>query len=244
MCPWRRTLSFLFGSRRSFLTYAETNCERFSKIEIVLEHLTTAKAVKLVQELSDNVAATITVHHLLITLDDVIGGHLKPHLFCKPLAKRDYDRETLIQAATSGNPKFFLGSDSAPHLLEKKECECGAAGVYTAPVLLPVLAQIFSDHNKLDKLEAFISEYGAKFYGLPVNKDKIELVEKAGVFLKKYMVSYHLWLNRNSIGRLCLPKPDCTESKVQSLKDKPILVTGATGYVGARLVPRLLQVRL
>jgi dihydroorotase len=150
----------------------------FPRLRIVLEHLTTAKAVKLVEELPKNVAATLTVHHLITTLDNVIGGYLKPHLFCKPLPQRGSDREALIQAATSGNPKFFLGSDSAPHLKEKKECDCGAPGVYTGPVILPVLAQIFQSHNKLDKLESFTSKHGAEFYNLPLNEEKVVLAQE------------------------------------------------------------------
>ena len=171
--------AFCIDREDKFLPTVKQIAKDFPKLKIVLEHLSTKKAVKLVKELPDNVAATLTVHHLLVTLDDVVGGPLMPHLFCKPLAKRDSDRDALLRAALSGNPKFFLGSDSAPHLKEKKECDCGAAGVYTAPVLLPMLTQIFADHNKLDMLEPFVSEHGAKFYGLPLNAEKVELLEKS-----------------------------------------------------------------
>jgi len=103
---------------------------------------------------------------LYLTLDDVIGDKLNPHVFCKPIAKRPQDRDALVAAALSGNPKFFLGSDSAPHSVSDKECACGAAGVYTAPILLPALCELFEKHDKLDLLESFTSTFAAKFYGL------------------------------------------------------------------------------
>ncbi len=177
--------AFCLDREKAFLPTLKKIANDFPKLKIVLEHLTTTEAVNLVEDLPENVAGTLTVHHMLTTLDDVIGNHLKPHLFCKPLPKRALDRDALIQAAISGNPKFFLGSDSAPHLAEKKECACGAAGIYTAPVLLPVLAEIFQNKGKLDKLEAFVSQYGAEFYNLPLNKEKVELIEESWVVSEK-----------------------------------------------------------
>jgi dihydroorotase len=171
--------AFCIDREEAFLPMLKQIAKDFPRLRIVLEHLTTAKAVKVIEELPKNVAATLTAHHLMTTLDDVVGGYLKPHLFCKPLPQRTSDRDALVRAATSGKPKFFLGSDSAPHLREKKECDCGAPGVYTGPVLLPLLAQIFHEQNKLDKLEPFISQYGAEFYKLPLNEGKIELVEES-----------------------------------------------------------------
>ena len=171
--------AFCIDREKAFLPMLKQIARDFPRLRIVLEHLTTAEAVKLVEELPKNVAATLTVHHLMTTLDDVIGSYLKPHLFCKPLPQRSSDKDALVQAATSGNPKFFLGSDSAPHFKEKKECDCGAPGVYTGPVLLPVLTQIFQEQNKLDKLEPFTSQFGAEFYKLPLNEEKIELVEES-----------------------------------------------------------------
>jgi len=150
----------------------------FPRLKIVMEHITTENAVEFITSLPKNVGATITAHHLCLTIDDVVGGLIQPHNFCKPIAKLPADRETLIAAATSGNPKFFFGSDSAPHLKEKKECSHGCAGCFTAPVALPLLAQIFEEHDALDKLEAFVSHFGADFYGLARNKETIEL-EKA-----------------------------------------------------------------
>ena len=148
-------------------------------MKIVLEHVTTKDAVDCVKSLSQNVAATITVHHLYTTLDDVVGGKLNPHLFCKPIAKLPSDREALVDAAISGNSKFFFGSDSAPHSVADKECACGAAGVFTAPVLMPALCQLFESNNALDKLEPFVSEFGAKFYGLALNQGRITMVKES-----------------------------------------------------------------
>lgn len=166
---------FCLDREARFLDTLKWIVERFPSLQIVLEHTTTAEAVKVVLGLPVNVAATITVHHLFLTLDDVAGGKLKPHYFCKPLAKRPEDRAALIQAALSGNPKFFLGTDSAPHPRQAKECAACSAGIFTAPVALPLLAQFFSQHNKLDRLENFTSVFGASAYGLPSNAGTVTL---------------------------------------------------------------------
>ncbi|MFA5946416.1 MAG: dihydroorotase [Patescibacteria group bacterium] len=149
--------------------------QTFPKLKIVLEHVTTTIAVTNVMAMPDNVSATITVHHLFLTLNNVIGHMLKPHHFCKPVAKRFTDRSSLVAAATSGNRKFFLGTDSAPHLKEKKECADGCAGIFTAPVALPLLAELFERQSALKRLEDFTSRFGAEFYGLPLNKGTVML---------------------------------------------------------------------
>ncbi len=159
--------AFCLDREKEFIRRVEILAERFPKLRIVFEHLSTAAAVEAVKRLPANVAATITAHHLIHTLDDVIGGSLQPHHFCKPLPKRPEDRKALREAAFSGNPKFFFGSDSAPHAQSKKECCCGAAGVYSAPVAIPVLIQLFESANALDKLPNFIAAFGADFYGIP-----------------------------------------------------------------------------
>jgi dihydroorotase len=151
----------------------------FPGLRIVLEHVTTAQAVDAVRAGPAHVGATITVHHLAITLDDVIGDRLEPHNFCKPVAKRPDDRAALVDAATSGDPAFFLGTDSAPHLQEAKECSGGAAGVFTAPLALAVLAEIFEARGALDRLEGFTSVHGADFYGLSPSEETVELVRHA-----------------------------------------------------------------
>jgi dihydroorotase len=155
--------------------------ESFPDLRIVLEHVSTAAAVEWVRaQPADSgkggVAATVTVHHLLLTLDDVVGGMLSPHHFCKPVAKRPEDRAAIVAAATSGCSRFFLGTDSAPHLRGAKECAQGCAGVFTAPVALPLLAELFDGLGVLDRLDDFCSGFGADFYGLPRNQGTLRLV--------------------------------------------------------------------
>jgi dihydroorotase len=149
--------------------------ERFPGLRIVFEHLTTAAAVAYVQSQTKRLGATITPHHLLIDRNDLLVGGIRPHLYCLPIAKRNVDRLALRQAAVSGDPRFFLGTDSAPHPRAAKECACGCAGIFNAPVALACLAQVFEAADALDRLEAFASEHGAAFYDLPPNKGTIEL---------------------------------------------------------------------
>ncbi|MBM2817626.1 MAG: Dihydroorotase [Parcubacteria group bacterium] len=177
--------AFCLNREKEFLNTLLKINKKFPELKIVLEHITTRMAVWAVKELN-NVAATITAHHLLLTLDDVVGDLLHPHNFCKPIAKSPKDRVTLIEAATSGNPKFFFGSDSAPHLKERKECSSGCAGIFSAPVAVPLLAEIFEKAGRLDKLENFVSTFGAVFYDLPLNKDKITLVKKDWIVPESY----------------------------------------------------------
>jgi len=154
----------------------------FPELKIVLEHASTKHTVGAVNMvLNVNVAATITAHHLLLTFGDVVDAKMHPHNFCKPIAKTPEDKDALIKAATSGNPKFFFGSDSAPHLRTAKENASVPAGCFTAPVALPLLAQIFEDAGALDKLEDFTSRFGAEFYGLPLNEGTVTLVKKPWV---------------------------------------------------------------
>ena len=146
------------------------------ELKVVLEHITTANAVEFVSEQSSNVAATITVHHLLYNRNHLLAGGVRPHFYCLPVLKRNSHQLALIEAATSGNPKFFLGTDSAPHLKGDKEAACGCAGIYTAPGALELYAEVFDQADALDRLEGFASLYGPRFYGLPVNTEKISLV--------------------------------------------------------------------
>lgn len=150
----------------------------FPRLRVVVEHVTSAEMVEAVCELPDTVAATITAHHLLLTLDDVVGGNINPHAFCKPIAKRPRDRDQLAWAAKYGGSKFFFGSDSAPHPRGKKECASGCAGIFSAPVALPWLAQWFEKEAALEQLEPFVSEHGARFYDLPLNQDEITLIRQ------------------------------------------------------------------
>lgn len=149
--------------------------QRFPSLRIVFEHITTRQAVEFVKSAGPNVAATITAHHLLYSRNAMFIGGLRPHFYCLPVLKREEHRWALIAAATSGNSKFFLGTDSAPHARNKKEAACGCAGIYTAHAAIELYAEIFEKAQALDKLEGFASVHGAAFYGLPVNQKTVTL---------------------------------------------------------------------
>jgi dihydroorotase len=153
--------------------------ERFSQLKVVLEHITTRDAVQYVEVTGPNIAATITAHHLLLNRNALFLGGLRPHYYCLPVLKREEHREALVEAATSGNPKFFLGTDSAPHPRDAKEAACGCAGIYTAHAALELYACAFEEAGALDKLEAFASRFGAAFYGLPQNEGTVTLVRES-----------------------------------------------------------------
>jgi dihydroorotase len=149
--------------------------KQYPNLKVVFEHITTKDAAEFVTSAPSNVAATITAHHLLMNRNDMFKGGIQPHHYCLPILKREEHRVALVKAATSGNNKFFLGTDSAPHAKHTKEAACGCAGMYTAHAAIELYAEVFEAANALDKLEAFASFYGADFYGLPRNKDKITL---------------------------------------------------------------------
>ena len=146
-------------------------------LRIILEHITTEDSVNFVAESRPGVAATITPQHLLFDRNDMLVGGIRPHLFCLPVLKRRQHKEALRRAAISGNPKFFIGTDSAPHTVETKESSCGCAGCYSAHAAIPLYAEVFEEENSLDKLEAFTSHFGADFYGRPRNQETIDLVK-------------------------------------------------------------------
>jgi len=152
--------------------------ERFPGLKIVLEHITTRDAVQYVEVTGPNVAATVTAHHLLMNRNALFMGGIRPHHYCLPVLKREEHREALVEAATSGNPKFFLGTDSAPHPRRDKETGCGCAGIYTGHAALELYAVAFEEAGALDRLEGFASVFGAGFYGLPVNQDRLTLVRE------------------------------------------------------------------
>jgi dihydroorotase len=152
--------------------------ERFPELKVVLEHVTTRDAVQFVEVTGPNVAATITAHHLLMNRNALFMGGIRPHHYCLPVLKREEHREALVEAATSGNPKFFLGTDSAPHSRQAKEAECGCAGIYTAHAAIELYAIAFEEAGALDRLEGFASEFGPQFYGLPANRDTLTLVRE------------------------------------------------------------------
>lgn len=169
------TAGFVMDREEEFLPWYDTVAKRFPRLRITMEHITTRAAVELLDR-HENLFATVTLQHLVITLDDVAGGLLDPHLFCKPIAKRPEDRAALVRAAVEGHPKLMFGSDSAPHPLEKKEC-CGcAAGVFTAPLALPRLAQLFAEHGALHRLQDFVSGHAQRIHSiLPLPEKTITL---------------------------------------------------------------------
>ncbi len=152
--------------------------QHFPKLRIVLEHISTKAAVDFVKASADTIAATITPHHLLLNRNHMLDEGIRPHYYCKPILKREQDQSALIQAAISGNPKFFLGTDSAPHSIHNTESDCGCAGVYSAHAALEIYAEVFDIHDALTKLENFASVFGAQFYKLPVNLQTITLHKK------------------------------------------------------------------
>jgi len=152
--------------------------ERFPGLRMVLEHITTQAAVEFVRAAPAHVGATITAHHLLLNRNAIFEGGIRPHHYCLPVLKRETHRQALVQAATGGDPHFFLGTDSAPHARDTKETACGCAGIYTAHAAIELYAEAFEQAGKLDRLEAFASFHGPDFYGLPRNGDRIVLERK------------------------------------------------------------------
>ncbi len=153
---------------------------RFSTLRIVFEHITTREAVQYIEQSDDRLGATITAHHLrynrnALFVDPDGRNGIRPHAYCLPVLKREVHRQALVRAATGGNPRFFLGTDSAPHSVHDKESACGCAGCFTAPLALPMYADCFEQAGALDRLEAFASFHGADFYRLPRNQDRIAL---------------------------------------------------------------------
>lgn len=160
--------------------------QRFPNLRIVFEHVTTRDAVAFVTEASRQVAATITAHHLLLNRNAIFQGGIRPHYFCLPVLKREIHRQALLEAATSGNPKFFLGTDSAPHSQANKENACGCAGIFTAHAAIELYATAFEQAGTLDKLEAFASFYGADFYQLPRNTGYITLKKEKWIVPEQF----------------------------------------------------------
>lgn len=157
-------------------------------LKVVFEHITTADAVDYVTDADARVAATITPHHLLLNRNDLLVGGIHPHNYCLPVLKRNTHQQALLKAATSGNPKFFLGTDSAPHPQHLKENDCGCAGIYNAHAAIELYAEAFEAEKALDKLEGFASYFGADFYQLPRNKKTITLIKKSWSITESYVI--------------------------------------------------------
>ncbi len=185
LCIHGESNGFVMDREQEFMPIYEALAQSFPELSIVMEHITTAAAVAMLGRY-DNIYATITLHHLLITLDDVAGGMLKPHLFCKPIAKRYEDREALLHVALNAHPKVMFGSDSAPHPQHKKEaCGC-AAGVFTAPIALPVLAELFANHGLLDNLQSFVSNNAMNIYDITPPATELVLEDTPMLVPEKY----------------------------------------------------------
>ncbi|WP_319518143.1 dihydroorotase [uncultured Martelella sp.] len=152
--------------------------KRLPELKVTMEHVTTKDGIDYIAGAERNLAGSITTHHLIINRNDILVGGIRPHYFCLPVAKREEHRKTLVAAATSGNPRFFLGTDSAPHVDPAKECGCGCAGIYTAPNTMSCLAHVFENEDALENLEAFTSLNGPAWYGLSPNVDTITLVRR------------------------------------------------------------------
>ena len=152
--------------------------KEFPRLKLVLEHITTSEGINFVLTHGSNVAGTLTAHHLLLNRNAIFAGGVRPHHYCLPILKRETHRQALLKAATSGSPKFFLGTDSAPHAKSTKEAACGCAGCYTAHAGIELYAEAFDEANALDQLEGFASLHGPDFYGLPRNRDGITLLRE------------------------------------------------------------------
>jgi dihydroorotase len=177
----------IFDREKQFIDqYLIDIVKHFPNLRIVLEHVTTKEAVQFVESVNSTVAATITPQHLLFNRNAMLSGGIKPHYYCLPILKREMHRQALVQAAISGNAKFFLGTDSAPHLTHLKESACGCAGCYTAFGAMELYAEIFEQANALDKLEGFASFYGADFYRLPRNIGTITLQKQTWTIPAQY----------------------------------------------------------
>jgi dihydroorotase len=170
----------IFDREKAFIDTQLTQITRqFPALRIVVEHLTTQEAVQFVESAGDNIGATITPQHLLYNRNAILAGGIRPHFYCLPILKREHHRQALLTAATSGNPKFFLGTDSAPHLTHLKESACGCAGCYSAHAALELYVEAFEQADALDKLEGFASFHGADFYGLPRNTSLVTLEKRS-----------------------------------------------------------------
>lgn len=176
---------FVMDRERAFLPVYEDLATRYPRLHIVMEHITTREAAALLDR-HENLSATVTLQHLLITLDDLAGGLLNPHLFCKPIAKRPEDRDALLALALEAHPGLVFGSDSAPHPVDKKECAGCAAGVFTAPIALQMLVGLFEEHGALDRLQAFVSDNAKRIYGVEPPAKTVVFEKTGAVIPERY----------------------------------------------------------
>jgi len=170
--------AFSLDREREYLPRIQKIIENFPRLRIIVEHISDMASVEFVNNASENIAASITVHHMELTLDQIIGARLQPHHFCKPVPKRPRDKKAILDAALSGSSKYFLGTDSAPHLKKDKESDRGCAGIYSAPVAMPVLLETFESAGALAKVENFTSVFGSDFYKIPRNTSTLRMRKK------------------------------------------------------------------
>jgi dihydroorotase len=169
----------IFDREKVFIdTVLDPLRKRLPELKVTMEHVTTEDGIEYICSAERNLAGSITTHHLIINRNDILVGGIQPHYYCLPVAKRENHRQALRKAAVSGDARFFLGTDSAPHVDPSKECACGCAGIYTSINTMSCLAHVFEQEHALDKLEAFTSRNGPAWYGLPVNEDTITLVKR------------------------------------------------------------------
>jgi len=185
LCVHGESDGFVMDREAEFMEVYELLAKNFPNLKIIMEHITTKKAVEMLDKY-DNLYATITVHHLLLTLDDVIGGMMMPHHFCKPIAKRPEDLDALLDVALNAHPKVMFGSDSAPHPQDKKECSGCAAGVFSAPIALQLLCEIFEQYGKLENLQTFVSDNAQSIYKICPEFKEVTLVKRDFVVPQKY----------------------------------------------------------
>ena len=177
LCVHGETKGFVMDREKEFLPIYESLAINFPNLKIIMEHISTKEAITLLDKY-DNLYATVTIHHLLLTLDDVVGGMLNPHNFCKPIVKRYEDRDALQEVVLQAHPKIMFGSDSAPHQKENKECHHGAAGIFNSPIALQLLTELFEKNGKLDNLNAFVSLNAQRIYNLKPTPKSITLIKK------------------------------------------------------------------
>lgn len=189
------THGFVMDREEEFCEVYRALATQFPNLRITMEHITTRASLAILDEFP-NLRATITPHHLLITLDDVAGGLLNPHLFCKPIAKRPEDRAALLESALRAHPKLMLGSDSAPHPVEAKEAPGCAAGIFTAPIILPLLAELFHRHDALGNLQAFVSDRARELYRIDPPPKTVRLVNQEMVIPQSYANVVPMWAGR------------------------------------------------
>ena len=195
LCVHGESNGFVLDREAEFMGVYELLAKNFPNLKIIMEHITTKEAVAMLDRY-DNLYATITVHHLLLTLDDVIGGMMMPHHFCKPIAKRPEDLDALLNVALEAHPKVMFGSDSAPHPQDKKEATHCSAGIFTAPIALQLLCEIFEQFDKLDNLQAFVSDNAQNIYGICPEFKEVTLCKKEFIVPQKYGNVVPLYANQ------------------------------------------------